>query len=102
MISQLAHELKSLSEYELLKINEIEAWLRRALEEKMPKPCYITADDFFQAQQTNNQITSILKRARRALILPKAVISIDSQSYMNESEQIDLIEEIDELLKEMI
>ena len=67
----------------------------------MEKPCYASATDYFQARHLNHHIIEVLRRAGRALTLSKAVVSLDSPSFIVEDNSIDLVNEIEELLAKL-
>lgn len=101
MIPFIAKELKKLKDYETLKQNEIEAWLFRALGAKMNKACYATAEDYFQALEKREKTKSLLQRAKTALILSGAEVSYDSEHSQDEHTKVKLIDEIEELIREL-
>ena len=99
MIPFIAKELKRLEDYETLSQNEIEAWIYRVLEAKMSKECYATAEDYFRAQETNDKLKEILKRAKKMLITSTATVSYRSEPLCGEQSKLELIEDIEKLLR---
>tara|TARA_Y100001973_G_C5208542_1_gene343537 strand:+ start:7753 stop:8061 length:309 start_codon:yes stop_codon:yes gene_type:complete len=101
MISFIAKELKRLEDYQTLNQNEIEAWIYRVLEANMNKACYATAEEYFEALETNKKVKEVLKRAKKALIVSEANVSYRSKDYSGEETKIKIIQDIEQILKEI-
>ena len=93
MISFLASELKKLSDYETLKQNELEAWIMRVIMKDTNKPCYMTAEDYFEAVEQNQKLIKILTQCKSAILF-------SSGTHDDPLALIEQLEKMIETLKE--
>jgi hypothetical protein len=99
IIKIIAQDLKRLEEYETLAINEIEAWLRRAIMPRTNNECYATAEDYFSAQKQNKELVKTLKEARKAIISSDAKMPAYWQDSVGQVDRMETVDKIEEFIK---
>ena len=68
----------------------------------MNKTCYTTADDYFEAEARKKEIVTVLKEARRAILMGQAKMPDYWHDSCGQHEQYEVIHKIDKLIPDLI